>query len=130
MALALAVAGRLDEADDAGRAVEGDERSTYLDRLWAGLAAGAVAARRGQREAVEARFAELCARVDATDDRVAQALARLGWAMALRVVGHPDAAARIAESSARFAGLGIDPGGWVVVLGQAVGTEPAEAAAR
>jgi class 3 adenylate cyclase/tetratricopeptide (TPR) repeat protein len=129
-ALALAAAGRLDEADDAGRAVEGDERSTYLDRLWAGLAAGAVAARRGQREAVEARFAELCARVDATDDRVAQALARLGWAMALRVVGHPDAAARIAESSARFAGLGIDPGGWAVVLGQAVGTEPAEAAAR
>jgi hypothetical protein len=79
---------------------------------------------------VEARFSELSARVDATDDRVAQALARLGWALALQVVGHPDAAARMAESSAHFAGLGIDPGGWSVVLGQAVGTEPAEAAAR
>jgi hypothetical protein len=50
--------------------------------------------------------------------------------MALRVVGHPDAAARLAESSARFAGLGIDPGGWQVVLGHAVGTEPAEPAVR
>ena len=38
-ALALAAAGRLDEAEAAERAVEGDERSTYLDRLWAGLAA-------------------------------------------------------------------------------------------
>jgi tetratricopeptide (TPR) repeat protein len=129
-ALALAAAGRLDDADAAARAVEDDERSTYLDRMWAGLAAGAVAARRGEREDVEARFSELCARVDATDDRVAQALARLGWAMALRVVGHPEAAARMAQSCARFAGLGIDPGGWEEVLGHAVGTEPAEAAAR
>jgi tetratricopeptide (TPR) repeat protein len=126
-ALALAAAGRLGEAEDACRLVEGDERSTYLDRLWAGLAAGAVAARRGQREAVLARFSELCAQVDATDDRVAQAVARLGGALGLQVVGHADAAAWMADSSARFAALGIDPGGWAVVLGHAVGAEPVDA---
>jgi hypothetical protein len=128
-ALALAADGRLDDADAAARMVESDDRSTYLDRLWAGLAAGSVAARRGRRAAVETRFPELCARVDGTDDRVAQALVRLGWAVALQAVGHPDAPARVAEASARFAGLGIDPGGWAVVFRQAVGTEPAGAAA-
>jgi class 3 adenylate cyclase/tetratricopeptide (TPR) repeat protein len=127
--LALAAAGRLADADAASRLVMDDERSTYLDRLWAGLAAGAVAARRGQEAAVEARFSELCDRVDETDDRVAQAVARLGWAVALEAVGHPGAAVRHVESSDRFAALGIDPGGWAVVLGQAVGREPAEAAA-
>jgi hypothetical protein len=127
--LALAAAGRLADADAASRLVMDDERSTYLDRLWAGLAAGAVAARRGQEAAVEARFSELCDRVDETDDRVAQAVARLGWAVALEAVGHPSAAVRHVESSDRFAALGIDPGGWAVVLGQAVGREPAEAAA-
>jgi class 3 adenylate cyclase/tetratricopeptide (TPR) repeat protein len=129
-ALALAADGRLDDADATARMVEGDDRSTYLDRLWAGLAAGSIAARRGQRAAVEAWFPELCARVDTTDDRVAQALARLGWAVALQAVGHPDAPARLAESWARFAGLGIDPGGWAVLLRQAVGMEPAEAPAH
>ena len=128
-ALALAADGRLDDAEESARMVEGDDRSTYLDRLWAGLAAGSIAARRGQRAAVEARFPELCARADATDDRVAQALVRLGWGVALQAVRHPDAPARLAESWARFAGLGIDPGGWAVLLRQAVGTEPAEAPA-
>ena len=55
-ALALAAAGRQDEAVAAAAVVADDERSTYLDRAWAGLAAGAVAARRGDRGAVDARF--------------------------------------------------------------------------
>jgi hypothetical protein len=125
-ALALVSAGRLDDAVTAARTVEGDERSTYLDRAWAGLAAGAVAARRGDAATVEARFAELCAQVDATDDRIVQAVARLGWAVALRVLGHPAAPDRLAESSARFAELGIEPGGWAVALHQAAGLEPLE----
>jgi class 3 adenylate cyclase/tetratricopeptide (TPR) repeat protein len=122
--LALAAAGRRDEALAAARVVEDDERSTYLDRLWAGLAAGAIAARRGDRRVVEERFALLCARVDATDDQVAQALARLGWAMAREAVGHSEAS-RAAEAAAeRFSALGIDPAGWTAVIGQAVGTAP------
>jgi class 3 adenylate cyclase/tetratricopeptide (TPR) repeat protein len=123
--LALAAAGRGDEAVAAARVVEDDERSTYLDRLWAGLAAGAVAARAGDRAAVETRFTELCARVDATDDQVGQALARLGWALARRADGHPDADRQAETASDRFSALGIDPEGWTALLGQAAGIEPA-----
>ena len=127
-ALALAAAGRSDEAGAAARVVEEDERSTYLDRLWAGLAAGAVDARRGDRAAVERRFGELCARVDATDDQVAQALARLGWALAREAAGHPGAAAEAEEAEDRFAALGVGAEGWAAVLRQAVGAEAAAAA--
>jgi hypothetical protein len=105
--------------------VEDDERSTYLDRLWAGLAAGAVAARRGDRAVVDEHFTQLCARVDATEDQVAQALARLGWAMARRAVGHADARQAAEEAEDRFSALGIDADGWTAVLRQAAGMQPA-----
>ena len=124
-ALALAAAGRRDEAVAAARVVEDDERSTYLDRLWAGLAAGAVAARQGDHAAVDERFTQLCARVDATEDQVAQALARLGWAMARQAVGHADASQAAEAAADRFSALGIDADGWTAVLRQAAGTQPA-----
>lgn len=124
-ALALAAAGRGDDAADAARGVDSDERSTYLDRLWAGLAAGAVAARRGDREAVEERFTQLCARADATDDQVAQGLIRLGWAMARHALGHPEASQFEAAAADRFSALGVDADGWTAVLRQAAGMEPA-----
>jgi class 3 adenylate cyclase/tetratricopeptide (TPR) repeat protein len=126
-ALALAAAGRVDDVVTAANVVEADERSSYLDRLWAGLASAAVAARRGDRVAAETGFRELLARAEATDDRVAQALVVLGRALALEAVGDSSAAAQRAVSSARFGELGLDPGGWTVALGQAVGLEPAEA---
>ena len=126
-ALALAGAGRDDEATEAARVVEADERSSYLDRLWAGLAAGAVAARRGDRDEVEERFRELTERAGQTDDRIAQAVVDLGWALAGEAVGDPAAAARRDASAARFAELGLTPGGWAVALGTAVGLAPAEA---
>jgi class 3 adenylate cyclase/tetratricopeptide (TPR) repeat protein len=125
-ALALAAAGRSDEAVAAAGVVEADERSSYLDRLWAGLATAAVAARRGDRLAVDAGFAELLSRAEETDDRVVQALVLLGWALALEAVGDAGAEARRASSSTRFRELGLDPDGWAVVLGQAVGLAPAE----
>jgi class 3 adenylate cyclase/tetratricopeptide (TPR) repeat protein len=127
-ALAMAAAGRQDDAMAAATAVDGDQRSTYLDRLWAGLATGALAARRGDCAAVGACFSALCDRVDATEDQVAQALVRLGWAMALRVVDDPDASDFAERASTRFADLGVEPEGWTVVLRQAVGLEPAEPA--
>jgi hypothetical protein len=127
-ALALAAAGRVDDALAAAQVVEGDDRSTYLDRSWAGLAAGMAAARGGRRAAVDARFPELLAGVDATDDRIAQAVVRLGWAMALQVVDDPAASSLLAESSNRFTSLGIDSGGWAAVIRQAVGMAPAEPA--
>lgn len=125
--LALAAAGRADEAVAAASTVEADERSSYLDRLWAGLAIAAVAARRGDRAAVDAGLAELIARADETDDRVAQALVRLGRALALEAIGDASAPAHRASSSTRFSELGLDPDGWAVVLRQAVGLAPAEA---
>jgi class 3 adenylate cyclase/predicted ATPase len=123
-ALALAATGRRDDALAAARVVEDDERSTYLDRLWAGLAAGAVAAHSGDRPAVDQQFTELCARADATDDRVAQALTRLGWAMALERVGDPAADPAAEAAADRFSALGIDADGWTAVLRQAAGTGP------
>jgi class 3 adenylate cyclase/tetratricopeptide (TPR) repeat protein len=127
-ALALAAAGRVDDALAAAQVVEDDDRSTYLDRTWAGLAAGAAAARRGRRAVVDDRFSDLRARVDATDDRVAQAVVRLGWATALEVLGDPNASSLVEDASDRFASLGIDPGGWAEVIRQAVGMAPAEPA--
>ena len=126
-ALALAAAGRPDEVVAAAGVVEADERSSYLDRLWAGLATASVAARRGDRAAVDAGFGELLERADATDDRIAQALVVLGRALALEVIGDPGAAAQREESSTRFGELGLDPSGWTVALGHAVGLAPAEA---
>ncbi len=127
-ALALAASGRVDDAIAAADLVEGDDRSTYLDRAWAGLASASAAARRGDRAAVDVRFPDLCAHVDATEDRIAQAVIRLGWALALEVVGDPAAPSLLAESSDRFASLGIDTGGWAVLIRQAVGMTPAEPA--
>jgi class 3 adenylate cyclase/tetratricopeptide (TPR) repeat protein len=126
-ALALAAAGRGDEAHAAAQVVEDDERSTYLDRLWSGLAAGSVEARRGDRSAVEQRFAQLCGRVDDTEDRVAQALARLGWALAREASGHAGAGETTEAAADRFSALGIAAEGWSVVLRQAVGLEPVAA---
>jgi class 3 adenylate cyclase/tetratricopeptide (TPR) repeat protein len=125
-ALALAAAGRADEAVAAAAVVEADERSSYLDRLWAGLATAAVAARRGDQLAVDAGFSELLARAEETDDRVVQALVPLGWALALEALGDAGAEARRASSSTRFRELGLDPDGWAAALGQAVGLAPAE----
>jgi class 3 adenylate cyclase/tetratricopeptide (TPR) repeat protein len=126
-ALALAVAGRGEEATEAAGVVEADERSSYLDRLWAGLAAGSAAARCGDAREVDARFRDLAERAAATDDRIAQAVVSLGWALACEAVGDPAAEARGEESAARFADLGLSPGGWAVALGEAVGLTPAEA---
>jgi hypothetical protein len=85
-ALALAAAGRLDEALASAATVEGDERSTYLDRVWAGLANGSIAARRGDEDAVADTFTSLTTSVDATDDQIAQAVVRLGHATALEAL--------------------------------------------
>ena len=124
--LALAAAGQGDDAVAAARAVEADPRSSYLDRLWAGLAAASVAARRGDRVTVEATFSELLAHADETDDRVAQAVVRLGWALARDAAGS-GAASQRASSATRFGELGLDPGGWEVALGRAVGLATADA---
>lgn len=129
-ALALLAAGRLDDGLNAATAVQSDQRSTYLDRLWAALAAAAVAARRGDRTTVETTFADLCSRIDTTGDRVAQAVVRLGYATALDALGGNSGGidgrgdrARDA-AAARFRDLGVDPHGWTVVLRQAVGLAP------
>jgi hypothetical protein len=48
--------------------------------------------------------------------------------MALQVVGDAAASSLLAESSDRFASLGIDSAGWAAVIQQAVGLAPAEPA--
>ncbi len=135
-ALTLAASGRLDDCLAVADAVENDQRSTYLDRLWAGMAAASVAARRGDRATVDTIFERHCAAIDATDDRVGQALARLGWATALDVLAgdapgdSDDAGKQADEASVRFIELGIDPDGWTVALGRAAGRTPTSASAR
>jgi class 3 adenylate cyclase/tetratricopeptide (TPR) repeat protein len=117
-ALALAAAGDDDAAVAAADVVENDVRSTYLDRLWAGLAKASVSARRGDLAAVDLQFTELCRRVDATEDRVAQALARLGWSTALEALAAPTAPALTTEATTLFTTLGLAPTGWQTVLHQ------------
>ncbi len=85
LALALATVGEHDEVLALADEVTCGGRSTYLDRLTAGIAAGLVLTRDGNEDGLT-RLSALVEAVDATDDEVAKAVARMAEAAALRGV--------------------------------------------
>jgi tetratricopeptide (TPR) repeat protein len=119
LALALAATGEDDEAVATAAEVVESQRSTYFDRLIAGIAAGLVEARRGN-EASVARLSAIVETVDGLEDEVAQAIARLAEAAAFETLGLPSAreAAHVAE--ARLAALGASADGWRTAIQQAL----------
>jgi class 3 adenylate cyclase/tetratricopeptide (TPR) repeat protein len=125
LALAHAAAGSLDEAILAANAVDGHERSTYLDRVTAGIARGLALARRGERAAATAAFDQVRAAADATEDRVSQALARLADATAASAMGTTDAAVRTSEAELRLAEIGLQDTAWRQAFSVATGLSSA-----
>jgi hypothetical protein len=121
LALAHAAEGSIDLALAEADEVDAHERSSYLDRLTAGIARGLALARRGDAAATTAAFDQLRAAADATEDRVSQALVRLAGATAASARGQADASARLAEAEARLAELGLSDTSWRQAYTLAVG---------
>jgi hypothetical protein len=126
LALALAADGDATGARAAVEAVDSLPRSTYLDRATADLADALVRAAAGEEAAV-GRFTELVAAVDETEDRCAQAIVRLGEALALDVLGLPTAEWALDEAERRLDELDIEPSGWRVVFARALAADKAPA---
>jgi tetratricopeptide (TPR) repeat protein len=125
-ALAATAAGRLAEARTLADEVLDDSSSSYLDRLTAGVARGLALARDGDRAAIAA-LEDVQRDVDATEDRVARALARLATGIALEALGE-DGGEVLAEAATRLGALGLDAAGWHAAYSAAAGATRAPAA--
>lgn len=111
-ALAHAAAGDPDASIAAGREVPLRERGTYLDETYADVGTALAHARGGDAPVAGEILERAVRRVDATEDRLSQAVVRLARARALETLGDDDAGAALGEARERFAALGIDPYGW------------------
>ncbi|MGQ0430795.1 MAG: adenylate/guanylate cyclase domain-containing protein [Microthrixaceae bacterium] len=125
LALAHAAHGALDDAIAEADAVDAHARSSYMDRLVAGVARGLALAREGEHAASVAEFDQLRAAADGTEDRVSQALVRLADAAAASTRGDVDAAARAAEADRRLDDLGLSHTGWRAAFSLALGLSTA-----
>jgi tetratricopeptide (TPR) repeat protein len=129
LALALAAAGRDLEARDAATQVRAARRSTYLDRVNAGLAE-LFSLVRTDPSAADAAVTVLLAEADAVDDPVAQAVVRLAGATALGGLDPARASSLDADAEQRLAALAITADGWRRLFRQAHDADPARAASR
>jgi ATP/maltotriose-dependent transcriptional regulator MalT len=111
LALALLGAGRIDEASEVAASTL-ESAITYLDELFAAIALAIGEARRGDPDAARRRASAFVAAVDATDDVVAQTVARLAQARILEAVGDDDGRAVLDDARARCRELRIRPGAW------------------
>jgi tetratricopeptide (TPR) repeat protein len=136
LALARAACGDVDEVLALDKQVNDMDRATYLDQGTAKLAAILVRARRGDADAGP-RFEAVVRAADRTDDRVAQAVARLTRAYGLEALGVAEASDARAEAEHALDEIGIDAPGWrnaiEVILAakpDAASTEPTPSSAR
>jgi class 3 adenylate cyclase/tetratricopeptide (TPR) repeat protein len=111
LAFAIAAAGGADDLDQVRDRVDDLPGSTYLDRATAMLARELARAGAGDEGAVEG-FTELVAVIDETEDRCAQAVVRLGEALALDALGLPTAEWALEEAERRLDELDISATGW------------------
>jgi len=119
-ALVAAVTGDTAVALDARRDV-GRRPNTYLDRAFAGIARAVALGAIGRPEEARAEAADVIAEVDATGDRVAQAVARLVDAHLAEHCRRDDAATARAVAESRLVDLGIAADGWRHLLRDALG---------
>jgi hypothetical protein len=112
LALAHAADGSIDDALQEADAVDAHERSSYLDRITAGIARALALARHHDVAAATAAFDQVRAAADATEDRVSQALVRLADATAASARGEADAAKRLTEADTRLAEIGLTGTAW------------------
>jgi ATP/maltotriose-dependent transcriptional regulator MalT len=112
LALSLAAAGRAGDALDAAAQVEAIEAGSYLDHSTAVLASGFAFFQLAQRPDGERAFARALATVDATTDRLSQAVVRLGYGRALEGIGAEEATEVLDDAHMRLDALGIEARGW------------------
>ena len=118
LALAHATTGCPDAAREAASAALEIEARTYLDSVYALLARGFASVQAGDVGGAEAAFAAAREAVDATGDRVQQAMARLAHGLARAALGLDDAV--LDDARGRLAALGLDGAGWEQVFRLAV----------
>jgi tetratricopeptide (TPR) repeat protein len=125
LALARAANGDVEVALAYADVVDGHDRSSFLDRVIAGIARGLAHGRRGDHAAAVSAFDQVQAAADATEDRVCAAVTHLANAMAASARGDADAASLLAEADHRLAELGLTGTGWRRAFNLALGISSA-----
>jgi class 3 adenylate cyclase/tetratricopeptide (TPR) repeat protein len=115
-ALVYAAEGRPEEALAASAVVSTAEGASYLDRVLALVGAGLAQPRTAEGDDATASLDAAAAIAMAAGDLVAQAIVQAAAAEVACQRGHPDASAWRVEALAAFAGIGVDPTGWVRAL--------------
>ena len=112
LALGYAAAGRADDARERADFVETIGGGTYLDRAIARIARGFALGQMGDTTGAESTFEAAVGLLDATEDRLHQALVRLAHGRALEAMGVNEAAEIVREARDRLGAIGVDATGW------------------
>jgi hypothetical protein len=124
LALAAAATGDAHRVVALAEQVAEGTSTTYSDRATAGVARLLCRSAAGD-QSVEPEWNELVAMVDATDDRVVQAIVALARARGLAAVGSPAATAAAEEADRRLHLLDLAAEGWQAIFDQVLGPVPA-----
>jgi class 3 adenylate cyclase/tetratricopeptide (TPR) repeat protein len=128
-ALVLAADGRPDDAAAVAAGVGMSPGSSYLDRQTATAALGLAAVQRGDEAEARRILTAGIMGADATDDRVARALARLALAVGLEALGADDAGLARKDADEQLDALGLDgANGWSVAYALAARPQAREPA--
>jgi class 3 adenylate cyclase/tetratricopeptide (TPR) repeat protein len=124
LAMVAAATGRPHDAVGLAGQVPNHPAATYLDEATAEVAAGLGLARQGDAAGAARWLDQARARVDATGDRLFQAVVRIADAVALRALDDPDAGAAQADADGRLSRLGIEANGWRCAFALVAGVDP------
>lgn len=128
LAIARAATGDVEGAIAVGSEVGSRSRGTYLDATYADIGMALAHAQAGRGQEAKAVLDGAQARVDASEDRLTQAIVRLARAHALEQLRDPEAADAKGEARARYEALGVEPYGWETAFASAVSGEVPERA--
>ncbi|HUS62111.1 MAG TPA: tetratricopeptide repeat protein, partial [Acidimicrobiales bacterium] len=128
VALAAVAIGDLPRASHAADTVIDGELGTFVDRSFALIARGFVELQQGSIVGASEAFDAAASLVDATDDRLDQAIVRLARAMAWEAAGSDDALAARTDADAALARLNGEPLlGWTTAFSLATAPHPRSA---
>jgi ATP/maltotriose-dependent transcriptional regulator MalT len=123
LTLAMAAAGRIDDARARAVTVAGIGWATYLDRVVALLGLACAEARAGETAVALKAVDEASDLADSTDDILTGGIVALAQARVLEAAGSEAGAdAALADADARLARVGIDASGWDDLFRAATGT--------
>jgi class 3 adenylate cyclase/tetratricopeptide (TPR) repeat protein len=122
LALACAAAGEAERALTTADSLSGLAAGTYLDRMMAAISRGFAYIRLSRAGEAEAALADAVHMVDATDDVLDQAIARLARAIGLEALGRGEAPAVFADARRRLREIDVDANGWETAFRLAAGS--------